>query len=64
MSLKLYKLVPSFKNQAPKHICTVNYDNKEIEFICLLSKILNQPDIVSTLPEDLRSKEEIPVVAI
>ena len=59
---KLYKPVQSKnRKQAPKHICTVNFDNKAVESI-QLSRILNHPDIVSALPEGMRNKEDIPVV--
>jgi len=58
---KLYKPVKHVKKQAPKHICTVYFDNKAVESIHL-SNIMNHPDIISSLPEDLRNKEDRPVV--
>ena len=59
---KLYKpKLSAPRKSAPKHICTVNFDNKSIEAISL-SQILNHPDIVMALPCDLRDKDSIPVV--
>ena len=58
---KLYTSNKPTKKPAPKHVCTVKFDNKSIEAI-RLSKILNHPDIFSTITLKLQNKEDIPVV--
>ena len=59
---KLFKPSESKKKQAPTFICTINFDNKAIEYI-RLSSITNHPDIISILPRDHRTKEDMSVVA-
>ena len=58
---KIFKPKAHPNKAAPKHICTVNFDNKGVETI-KLPKILNDPEVVSKLPGDMQDKENIPVV--
>ena len=60
---KLYKNKTKKKNirEPPKNICTVEFQNKGLEFI-RLSSIINHPGNLSYLPVQLQSKENAPVV--
>ena len=58
---KLFKPSESKKKQGPKFICNINFDTKAIKSF-RLSSVVNHPDIISILPQDLRENEDIPVI--
>ena len=58
---KIFKPKQIPLKRAPKHICTVSFDNKGLEYI-RLPKLLHDPEVVSKLPIDMQQKEDIPVV--
>lgn len=58
---KIYKSKQIRPKNAYKRICTVKFDNKAIETI-QLTKTLNHPEIIKTLPYSLQEKESIPTV--
>ena len=58
---KLYRSTTATKKTSPKNICVINFQNKAIEHI-KLSKILNEPDVISQLPMELQNKENRPII--
>ena len=58
---KLFKPKQKTKKMPPKFRLSVKFDNKAVEQI-RLSKILNHPDVINSLPIDLQATENIPVV--
>ena len=58
---KIFKPKIFTRKTAPKHICTVTFDNKGVEAI-RLPKLLNDPEVTSKLPADMQNKENNPVV--
>ena len=58
---KLYRSTTATKKTSPKNVCVINFQNKPIEHI-KLSKILNEPDVISQLPMELQNKENRPPI--
>ena len=60
---KLYKEPVKAVKQFRKNVCTVRFINNGIDDI-RLSQIFNLPEVITTLPEELLEKDEIPSVAM
>ena len=58
---KVYKTTTAAPKKAPKHIFSIFFHNKGLEFINL-KKILRHPDVISKLPEHLQEQEPPSIV--
>ena len=58
---KIYTEEKKTRRKAPKHLLPIFFDNKGLEFI-QLNKILKNPDVVSKLPQPLKTEDPPSVV--